>query len=69
MECKSGGIICRTQNKNVGLTVEIPLDKVAVGNLTKLLDAKGGLIRKALGITDLPLRFWKTGWRSHGSPR
>ena len=37
----------------VGLTVEIPLDKVAVGNLTKLLDAKGNLIRKALGITDL----------------
>lgn len=35
------------------LTVEIPLDKVAVGNLTKLLDAKGNLVRKALGITDL----------------
>lgn len=35
------------------LTVEFPLDKVAVGNLTKLLDAKGNLIRKALGITDL----------------
>ena len=41
------------QAANVGLTVEIPLDKVAVGNLTKLLDAKGNLIRKALGITDL----------------
>ena len=41
------------QEENVGLTVEIPLDKVAVGNLTKLLDAKGNLIRKALGITDL----------------
>ena len=41
------------QEENVGLTVEIPLDKVAVGNLTKLLDAKGYLIRKALGITDL----------------
>ena len=35
------------------LTVEIPLDKVAVDNLTKLLDAKGNLIRKAMGITDL----------------
>ena len=34
------------QEENVGLTVEIPLDKVAVGNLTKLLDAKGNLIRK-----------------------
>ena len=41
------------QEANVGLTVEIPLDKVAVGNLTKLLAAKGNLIRKALGITDL----------------
>ena len=41
------------QEANVGLTVEIPLDKVAVGNLTKLLDAKGNLIRKALGIADL----------------
>ena len=41
------------QEANVGLTMEIPLDEVAVGNLTKLLDAKGNLIRKALGITDL----------------
>ena len=37
----------------MGLTVEIPLDKVSLGNLTKLLEAKGKLIRKALGITDL----------------
>ncbi len=41
------------QEANVGLTVEILLDKVAVGNLTKLLEAKGNLIRKALGIADL----------------
>lgn len=41
------------QGEPVGLTVEIPLDKVAVGNLTKLLDVKGNLIRKAMGITDL----------------
>lgn len=41
------------QGESVGLTVEIPLDKVAVGNLTKLLDAKGSLIKKALGVTDL----------------
>lgn len=45
------------QETNVGLTVEIPLDKVAVGNLTKLLDAKGNLIRKALGITDLRIEL------------
>ena len=41
------------QSGSVGLTVEVPLDKVQVGNLTKLLDAKGSLIKKALGIDDL----------------
>ena len=35
------------------LTVTIPLDCVAVGNLTKLLDAKGTLIKKALGVDNL----------------
>lgn len=45
------------QGESVGLTVTIPLDKVAVGNLTKLLDAKGSLIKKALGITDLPIEI------------
>ena len=45
------------QNKTVGLMVEIPLDKVAVGNLTKLLDAKGGLIKKALGVDTLPIEI------------
>lgn len=38
---------------SLGLTVTIPLDKVNVGNLTSLLDAKGELIKKALGIADL----------------
>lgn len=37
----------------IGLTVEIPFDKVNVGNLMKLLDAKGDLIKKALGIDDI----------------
>ena len=42
-----------TENEETtGLTISMPLDKVAVGNLTRLLDAKGSLIRKALGITD-----------------
>lgn len=41
------------QGERVGLAVEIPLEKVAVGNLTKLLDAKGSLIKKALGVDDL----------------
>ena len=45
------------QGESVGLTVAIPLDKVAVGNLTKLLDAKGSLIKKALGIAELPIEI------------
>jgi len=42
---------------DLSLTVEIPLEHVAVGNLTKLLDAKGDLIKKALGIDDLPIEI------------
>ena len=45
------------QEENVGLTVEIPLDRVSLGNLTKLLEAKGKLIRKALGISELPMEI------------
>lgn len=41
------------QGEPVGLTVEISLDAVQVGNLTKILEAKGGLIKKALGVDDL----------------
>lgn len=37
-----------------GLVITLPLDKVSVGNLTKLLDAKGRLISKALGIPATP---------------
>ena len=39
----------------VGLTVEVPLDGSAVENLTKLLKAKGRLIRKALAVDKLPI--------------
>lgn len=35
------------------LTVTLPFTKVNVGNLTSLLEAKGSLIKDALGITDL----------------
>ena len=35
------------------LTIEMPVDKVNTENLQKLLDAKGALIRKALGIDSL----------------
>ncbi len=39
----------------VGLTVEVPLEGTAVGNLTKLLEAKGRLIRRALAVDSLPI--------------
>ena len=39
------------------LTVTIPFTKVNVGNLTSLLEAKGSLIKDALGITDLRLEM------------
>jgi hypothetical protein len=42
-----------TESEEPGLTVEIPLDKVAVGNITNILEAKGSLIKKALGVDDL----------------
>lgn len=45
------------QGENVGLTVEVPFDKVNVGNLTKLLDTKGNLIRKALGVSDIRIEM------------
>jgi len=40
-------------DKGAGLTVALPLDCADVGNLTDLLEAKGSLIKKALGIDDL----------------
>lgn len=43
------------EGKSTGLTVSIPLDKVMVGNLTRLLEVKGQLIKKALGISELPI--------------
>ena len=42
-------------SENMGLTVEVPLDSTAVENLTKLLDAKGRLIRRALAVDKLPI--------------
>ena len=45
-----------TQGKtceSIDLTITLPLESVAVGNLTKLLEAKGSLIKKALGVNDL----------------
>lgn len=45
------------QGEDVGLTVAIPIEHVGVGNLTNLLDAKGDLIKKALGIKDTPIEI------------
>ena len=41
------------QCERINLTITLPLESVAVGNLTKLLDAKGRLIKKALGVDNL----------------
>ena len=41
------------QSEDIGLTVELPLNKVAIGMLTNILEAKGTLIKKALDIDDL----------------
>lgn len=41
------------QGEDVGLTIAIPLENVLVGNLTKLIESKGTLIKKALGVTDI----------------
>ena len=42
-----------TQEEAPTLTISVPIDKVKVGNLTALVDAKAGLIRTALGVQDL----------------
>ena len=43
------------QSENVGLTIGFPLEKLMVGNLTKILEAKGSLIKKALNLDALPI--------------
>ncbi|WP_288686285.1 virulence protein [uncultured Catenibacterium sp.] len=40
-------------SESVGFTIAVPLEKVKVGNLTNLLEAKGELIKKALGADDI----------------
>ena len=49
---KSEGKELKVPEPNI-LTIEMPADKVNTENLQKLLDAKGTLIRKALGIDSL----------------
>ncbi len=43
------------QGENLGLTIGFPLENVMVGNLTKLIEAKGSLIKKALNLDALPI--------------
>ena len=40
-----------------GLTVTVPLTAASVDNLNNLLEAKGALIKKALGITDISIKI------------
>lgn len=43
------------QDATVGLTVAMPPESANIDNLKKLLEAKGGLIKKAFGIDELPV--------------
>lgn len=47
----------KPQDEGAALTVAVPIEKVAVENLTRLLEVKGQLIKKALGITELPIEI------------
>ena len=44
-----------TQSEGAGFTVSFPADGADAGNLTKLLEAKGNLIKKALSLDALPV--------------
>lgn len=46
-------------DEETAFAISIPLNKVAVGNLTNLLDAKANLIKKALDVTDLGITIEK----------
>ena len=47
----------KDEAEETGLTIEIPLEKVSSVNLIKLLDAKGELIKKALGVEDIRIEL------------
>ena len=46
----------------------IPLENVSAGNLTKLLDAKGELIKKALGVDDIRIEIDEEKFHFLGFP-
>lgn len=41
--------------EETGVAISLPLEAVGAGNLTNLLEAKGNLIKKALGIEETPI--------------
>lgn len=47
----------KADSKATGLCISLPLAAVGVGNLTRLLEAKGSLIKKALGADDIRIRI------------
>ena len=51
------GFECEAQEETIGLTINVPFDNVNCGNLLKLLEAKGILIKKALGIDDVRIEM------------
>ena len=44
-------------DESAGLTVKIPYDKTNYYRVLQLIEAKGTLIRKALGVSELPVRI------------
>ena len=54
-ENDTAGADTAPQDENVGFTVAMPLGSANIDNLKKLLEAKGGLIKKAFGIDELPV--------------
>ncbi len=44
-----------TEGEEIGLTIALPAGNVNVDNLTRILEAKGSLIQKALGVDALPI--------------
>ena len=43
------------ESEELGMSIAVPYDAASVDNLTKLLDAKGSLIQKALGASNVRL--------------
>ena len=45
------------QGRSAGLTIGFSLENAMVSNLTKILEAKGDLIKKAFGLEELPIEI------------